>query len=247
MTHRLDEGPEMRKLLICLPVMMVALTACVHIEVDMKEADEPVVSFDVVTLTPGTDATPLPHTAMPTNTPCPTADSAPTHTATPTSIPTDMPTSTPTRTPTNTPTPAPCLPNAVFVTDVTIPDNTALSVGQAFQKVWRIRSSGCAPWPDGTRWVFISGERMGAPKTVAVADTPVGGTADIAVSMVAPDIPATCQGYWQMQSPDGTLFGDRAYVQIVVSEPTSVPPSGSKPRSPKPTSQPLPTSEPPPP
>jgi len=75
--------------------------------------------------------------------------------------------------------------------DVTIPDNTTFLAGEAFQKVWRIRSSDCAPWPDGTRWVFVSGDQLGAPSAVAVPDTSVGGTADIAVPMVAPDAPGT--------------------------------------------------------
>ena len=144
----------------------------------------------------------------------------PTSTPTPTSAPM---TPTPTRTPAPTHTPTPCLPNATFVQDVAVPDGTELMPGESFTKVWRVRSSGCMPWEAGTRWVFVSGERMGAPDGVAVPDTPPGGTADIAVPMQAPTIPGTYKGYWQMQTPGGRRFGDRIYVMIVVPQPIPTP------------------------
>jgi hypothetical protein len=168
-----------------------------------------------------------------------TVTPTPDHSPTPTSLPTATSTQTPLM-PTDSPTPTPCLPDAVFMADVTVPDGTVLMPGETFEKVWRISSSGCAPWPAGTRWVFVTGDRMSAPAAVAVADTPVGRAADVAVLMVAPDAPGTYRGYWQMQAPDGTLFGERVYVQVVVSEPTSMP--TAKPKSPKPPSA---TNEPP--
>jgi hypothetical protein len=164
-------------------------------------------------------------TPLPTNTPTPTSTSTSTPTLTPTPMPTQTPTatSTPTSTPTHTPTPTltptPCLPNATFAEDVTVPDGTVFQTGQAFTKTWRMASDGCAPWPAGTTWVFISGDQMGAPASVPVPETPLGSSADIAVEMVAPDEPGTYQGTWQMQAPDGTPFGDAAYIQVVVEWP----------------------------
>lgn len=150
--------------------------------------------------------------------------------ATSTRLPASSPTptlapTTPTRTHTPTPTytPTPCLPDATFVQDVTVPDGTAFLPGESFTKVWRVRSSGCVPWEAGTRWVFVSGERMAAPDGVAVPDTPLGGTADIAVTMQAPNSPGTYKGYWQMQAPGGRRFGDQVFVMIVVPQPTPTP------------------------
>jgi hypothetical protein len=214
----------MRKTLFCLLVLAAILTACVQVRVAQKGADDPVVSFTFVTSTPNADATLLLYTETPTSTPRLTDRPMPTRTATSTPTSTNAPISPPTSAPTDTPSPTPCLPDATFVTDVTIPDDTAILAGETFQKVWRVRSSGCASWPDDTLWVFVSGDRMGAPLTVAVPDTLAGGTADIAVPMVAPDAPGTYRGSWRMQLPDGTNFGDQVYVQIVVPEPT-LPPS----------------------
>jgi hypothetical protein len=146
----------------------------------------------------------------------------PTRTPTPTATPTRTPT--PTRLPTHTLTPTPCLPGASFVADVTVPDGTNYLPGEGFTKTWRIRSSGCAAWPDGSTWVFASGEQMGAPGSVPVPDTPLNGTADISVSMIAPSSPGDYKGYWQMQTPDGFRFGEQVYVMIVVSAPTPTPP-----------------------
>jgi hypothetical protein len=83
-----------------------------------------------------------------------------------------------------------------------------------------MRSSGCAQWEPGTRFALVSGDSIGAPDTVDVPDTTVGNTADIPVDMVAPNSPGTYQGHWQMQTPDGVLFGDRVYVNIAVAQPT---------------------------
>jgi hypothetical protein len=79
-------------------------------------------------------------------------------------------------------------------------------------------SDGCAPWPEGSTWVFVSGDRMGAPASVPVPATPSNGSMDISVGMVAPDTPGTYTGIWQMQTPDGWRGGDQAYVTIVVKE-----------------------------
>jgi hypothetical protein len=146
----------------------------------------------------------------------PTRTPTPTRTRTPTPTRTRAPTRT--RTPTPTPTPTPCLPGASFVADITVPDGTAFEMGAAFTKTWQMRSDGCAPWPSGSSWVFVSGDQMGAPASVPVPDTPLGSPSDLSVEMVAPDGAGTYKGVWQMQSPDGTRFGDQAHVMIVVKE-----------------------------
>ncbi|MFZ5918570.1 MAG: NBR1-Ig-like domain-containing protein [Chloroflexota bacterium] len=172
------------------------------------------------TATPAATPTPTP-TATPT--PPPTRTHTPTATPTPTARPTRTPT--PSRTPTSTPSPTPCLPHAGFVADVTIPDGTQFQSGERFTKTWRIGSDGCAAWPAGSAWVFISGEQMGAPDSVAVPETSLGSTADISVDMIAPNTPGAYKSTWQMQSPDGTPIADSAYVMIVVPAPTPTPAS----------------------
>lgn len=109
-----------------------------------------------------------------------------------------------------------CPPGATFAADVSIPDGTELGPGESFEKTWRIRSSGCAPWPAGTRLVFVSGDEMGGVDGAEAAETPLGETADVTVQLTAPNDPGTYKGFWQMHAPDGTPFGDRFYVMIIV-------------------------------
>jgi hypothetical protein len=137
-----------------------------------------------------------------------------------------LPTATPT--PTATPeagiTPAPtsnaqegeCTYDTDFLADVTVPDDTEYTSGTSFDKVWRYQNSGNCPWPPGTSYAFIGGDKMGAPNTVPVDEVPPGGVIEITVTMIAPSVPATYTGYWQMRLPNGELFGDQAYLRIIV-------------------------------
>ena len=52
----------------------------------------------------------------------------------------------------------------------------------------------------------------------APLDEPVlpGEEVDVSVMLIAPEAAGTYQGQWQMFAPDGTPFGTRPYVVIVV-------------------------------
>jgi hypothetical protein len=127
---------------------------------------------------------------------------------------------TPTPTPTRPPsTPAkPCHDNAIFVSDVTVPDGTVFEPGTAFNKTWRLKNTGTCTWDTRYQLVFVGGAKMDAPDAVNVPQVvPPGGTVDITVPMVAPQQPGTYQGYWRMRNPDcGNLFGTAVNVQIIV-------------------------------
>ena len=120
-------------------------------------------------------------------------------------------------------TPTVCLPDAAFVSDVTVPDGTAYQPGTTFSKTWRVLSKPCAPWPDGTKLVFVSGDQLGATSSVPIPNTALGQTADLSVDMAAPDTDGTYRGDWRMQGPSGESFGDSLYVMITVSSGTATP------------------------
>lgn len=103
-----------------------------------------------------------------------------------------------------------------FVSDVSVPDNTAMTQGQAFTKTWKVLNSGSCPWDAGFKFAFKSGEAMsGATYTLASAVAP-NATFDISVAMTAPARTGTLRGDWQMSTASGQFFGDIVYVQIVV-------------------------------
>ena len=125
-------------------------------------------------------------------------------------------TDTPAPTLTRTATAAPCTNDATFVADVTIPDNTALEPGERFDKTWRVRNTGSCPWEPGYRFVFVSGDKMGASDSQMVDLVAAGGTAEITVPMTAPEEPGTYKGTWQMTDTSGERFGQTLTVVIQV-------------------------------
>jgi len=131
-----------------------------------------------------------------------------------------------------------CALNAGYVTDVTIPDNTLLEPRDSFVKTWRIHNSGTCDWDPGFKLVFVDGDHMGGPGSVAVNATAAGGTTDVSVELIAPSSPGTYRGNWRLQAGMGTFFGSTFYVQIVVPDPETEEPT-SEPAA-EPTAVPLP-------
>ena len=132
-----------------------------------------------------------------------------------------------TPTPTATAAPAACTNLAAFVTDVTIPDGSALSPGQLFTKVWRVANTGSCTWNANYQLVFLSDDPMSAPPAVAIPDTPPGANADLVVPMVVPVVPGTYLSRWQLRADDGSLFGPVLFARINVIAPAPAVCSGT--------------------
>jgi len=109
---------------------------------------------------------------------------------------------------------------SAFVRDATYADNDWVMVGDTFRKTWEILNSGTVPWED--RYLVCQDEELAvlsrrgeelyiAPNLVPVTSqvpvppTEPGGTAQISVDFVAPNIPSTVLSYWKMTYPDGSL------------------------------------------
>lgn len=118
-----------------------------------------------------------------------------------------------------------CTLRAAYVADVTIPDNTKVEKGKAFVKTWRIRNSGTCAWKEGTKFVYVSGDTLGAPASVVVPPTAPDVQVDISVPMTAPTAPGTYRSNWQLRDPAGKAYGGVFYVQIVVEGPATPTPT----------------------
>jgi hypothetical protein len=152
-------------------------------------------------------------------------------TATPTLTSSAPATATFTPLPTNTNTPAPTAtptcPQAQFVTDVTIPDGTVMTPGQAFTKKWRIRNTGECVW-NGYNLVFDSGDSMGGPASKAVGVVNPGQEIDLEVNLIAPASAGNYRGYWRIVTNNNVLVpmlngyqGRAFYVDIKVQAPAT--------------------------
>ncbi len=97
---------------------------------------------------------------------------------------------------------------ALFLSDVTIPDGTAIAASTPFVKTWLLKNNGTCTWTTGYALIFASGDPMGAPAVInlptAVAP---GAQINLSVTMTAPTIAGHYRGYWRLRNATGTPFG----------------------------------------
>jgi hypothetical protein len=106
---------------------------------------------------------------------------------------------------------------ALFVTDVTYPDNTIVGSGTAFTKTWRLQNTGSCSWTPSYAQVFVSGAMMSGPTVQAMSgNVNPGQTVDISVNLQAPSSSGTYTGTWGLRNSSGVIF-THFYVQIVVN------------------------------
>jgi len=140
--------------------------------------------------------------------------------------------------PTDTPEPATATPEdeepcdqALFITDVTIPDGTVIAPGASFTKTWRLRNTGTCTWTSGYALIFQSGDVMGGPTSTQITSGTVGPgqTVDVSVDLTAPSSPGEYQGNWRLRNSSGVSFGitnssdGTFFVLIEVADPTNTP------------------------
>jgi len=115
-------------------------------------------------------------------------------------------------------------PSFAFIKDVTIPDFSVMEPGATFEKTWRVLNDGDCAWPEGTELAFESGERLGAPASVAVGALAPGERLNISAAMKAPTKEGVYEGVWAMRDDAGETFGPRLTVVIKVGD-VSAPPT----------------------
>jgi hypothetical protein len=139
-------------------------------------------------------------------------------------MPTFTPPATNTVPPTATNTPLPCN-KAVFVSDVTVPDNTTEPAGSTFTKTWRLRNVGTCTWTSSYQLVFMSGDALGVPAGYAQALTSgivsPGQDVDVSVPLTAPMTAGTYTGRWGFREPSTLTIFTYFIVKIVVPAATS--------------------------
>jgi uncharacterized protein YkwD len=130
------------------------------------------------------------------------------------------------------PRPEACNDEAVLLEDVTIPDGTLLARGEAFAKTWRLKNTGTCPWDAGYSLIFLAGERMSAPDSVALTITLPGESADVSVQMVAPSVDGNYMGVFGLRNSLGqsVMIGtsDNIWVKIIVGSGGYVPPAATE-------------------
>jgi Ig-like domain from next to BRCA1 gene len=111
-----------------------------------------------------------------------------------------------------------------FVSDVTIPDNTAVAPGQTFTKTWNVVNNGSCAWDAGFKFAFTGGDAMGGTTYTLPSAVAVNSTTNLSITMTAPtNKTGTVQSNWRMSTASGQFFGDEIYVIVVVGGGTLTP------------------------
>lgn len=105
-------------------------------------------------------------------------------------------------------------PNARFVSDVTVPDDSRLTANSTFTKTWRVENNGTVAWDEGYRLVHASGRPLTTQLSWPVPPTPPGGLAELTVTLTVPAEPGTAFSEWRLQDGAGQRFGDVVYTRI---------------------------------
>ncbi len=132
--------------------------------------------------------------------------------------------SAPTRRPTLSP--VPCVNNAKFIEDLTIPDGSAVDPGSEIDKRWSVQNTGTCDWGQDYRLLRLDDSELGGAEEMALYPARAGSVAVLRVEVRAPNLPGTYQARWQARAPNGELFGDVVYVLVVVETAISTPTVG---------------------
>lgn len=85
-----------------------------------------------------------------------------------------------------------------------------------------MRNEGAGAWPSDCSLIFVGGDKMTMTESVQVPPVNPEEETEISVEMTAPSRPGRYIGYWRLACSDGTRFGHRVWVDIIVT-PTSAP------------------------
>ncbi len=106
--------------------------------------------------------------------------------------------------------------NAIFVADVTIPDNTHLDPGEKFTKTWLVQNNGTCPWTTSYKLTYVDGLQMDGSDVFVPAGSPCSQQVHISVNMEAPTSPGDYYGRWQLHNANDVAFGSILTVVIKV-------------------------------
>ncbi len=106
--------------------------------------------------------------------------------------------------------------NSMYVSDVTIPDNTVLLPNQQFVKTWRVQNTGTCTWTSSYMINNASSDKMKGKGINLSENVLPGNSVEVSVTLIAPNTPGTYQDIWQLQDDNGVYFGATFIVIIKV-------------------------------
>jgi len=112
-----------------------------------------------------------------------------------------------------------CISNLLYLEDLTVPDGTVVTPGEQLDKRWLVENNGSCNWDVQYSLVLIGGPQLDAPREQALYPARSGTQVMIQINFTAPEEPGPYRSAWQAQDPEGNLFGDPIYIDILVQSP----------------------------
>ncbi|MBV6391584.1 MAG: hypothetical protein KPEEDBHJ_00792 [Anaerolineales bacterium] len=120
--------------------------------------------------------------------------------------------------PTATPTTGPCANDLTFLDDLTIEDGATFSPGAPIDKQWLVQNDGTCDWDETYKLKWIGGYTLGVSEEQPLFPARAGAQVTLRIVFTAPAEPGTYTSTWQAADPDGNLFGDTVFIEIVVNQ-----------------------------
>jgi hypothetical protein len=106
----------------------------------------------------------------------------------------------------------------VFLSDLSIPDGTAVTPGATLDKRWEVENSGSCNWDRSYSLRLVAGQEMGAGEQQALYPARSGTTAVIRILFTAPKEAGVYRSAWQAYGPGGEAFGDSIFIEVEVTD-----------------------------
>ena len=104
--------------------------------------------------------------------------------------------------------------NSIYISDVTIPDNTTIPAGTSFTKTWKVSNNGSCAWTATYELVFISGDSLGGKATAIGKIVQPGESVNVSVILTSTSAKGTIKGNWRLSNDKNQPFGELLTVVI---------------------------------
>lgn len=87
-----------------------------------------------------------------------------------------------------------------------VPPGTIVNAGTSFKITWNIKNVGTNAWTPDYEVIFVSGEDLGAPLNIKLAEVSPGQILEISMNMTMPKSGSRYVGNWKLRNPGGEFL-----------------------------------------
>jgi len=119
--------------------------------------------------------------------------------------------------------------------NVTIPERAVVLPGQTLIKTWRVENTGKTDWPEGSKLIFLRGDRsMSTEEEFPVAACKAGQSIEVSAVIVTPTQQGRHTAVFRLADPERIPFGPRLWCDVVIPDL-----SGASTEQPAPSASPI--------